>query len=185
MSNVRAQSVALTITGFALIAAGSASFFVGLFGIPRELSILVSICGVVLLLAGVAVLLFSLRPLRFKAPHLGLIVIVLLAIALHVYETYVNSPGGIGFLLWSSMPYALCVIVAALSTSSIPAVAGAVTAFLFDLGAHNDVFVHPTSSTAGLALLFVPLWNTLVFSPLAMFAAWSLRLRAGASEIAP
>jgi hypothetical protein len=171
--------VTTKIIGVLLFAIGSATFFAGLFGIPRDFSIPVAIGGVVLLIVGVAVVLFSLRPLRFRAPHFGVIVVVLLATALHAYECFGESSGGFGFLFWSLVPYALCLIVAALSASSIPALAGAIVALLFDLGAHNDVFVHPTSSTAGLALLFVPLWNTLVFVPLAMFAAWSLSLRAG------
>ena len=92
----------------------------------------------------------------------------------------------LGFFLWPLTPYALCLVVAGVSISSIPAVAGALTALLFDLDAHNHVFVHPTSSTAGLALLFVPLWNLLVFSPLAMLGTWLLlRLRAKANPNAP
>jgi membrane protein implicated in regulation of membrane protease activity len=72
------------------------------------------------------------------------------------------------------------------SKSAIPALAGAVVALLFDLLAHYEVFVHPTSSTAALALLFAPLWNTLVFSPIAILLTWQiLRRRAQRHEAAP
>ena len=170
------------------IATGVAVFFLGLFGIPQELSMYFAIGGVAVLFAGIALLLFALRGTRPKAPHFSVFVLVALGVALHAYENFTNysGPFSLGMFAWSLTPYALCVVVAALSPSSIPAVAGAVTALLFDFDAHNHVFVHPTSSTAGLILLFAPLWNTLVFVPLAMLAAWFLlRLRKRTNEIAP
>jgi len=180
--------VALKAIAFSVSAAGVAAFFVGLFGIPRDWSLELSVVGLALLLLGVAALLFTLRGTKIRRPHVGLFVVIAVAIALHAYEAFVRGSGEfyLGFFLWPLAPYALCLIVACLSASSIPAVAGAVTALLFDLVAHNDVFVHPTNSTAGLALLFVPLWNTLVFSPLAIFGAWLvLRLRPSAKADAP
>ena len=45
-------------------------------------------------------------------------------------------------------------------------------AFALDLLAHYDVFVNPTSSTAALALLVVPLWSALLFAPTVMLIAW-------------
>jgi len=174
--------------GLGIIVIGVTSFFIGLFGIPRELSIPIAAAGILLLVIGVAILLFTLRGVRAKAPHVSLIALIALAIGLHAYENFVKSSGAfsLGFFLWSLTPYALCLVVAWFSVSSIPAVAGAVVALLFDLDAHNHVFVNPTSSTAGLALIFVPLWNTLVFAPLAMLAAMLLlRLRPRTDEIAP
>ena len=180
--------MALRASGFILSAAGVAAFFVGLFGIPREWSLEVSIVGLALLLVGVVCLLFTLRGTRLRMPHASLLVLVAVAVALHAYEAFVKSSGtpSFGFFLWPLAPYVLCLIVATLSESSTPPAAGAVTALLFDLGAHYSVFVHPTSSTAGLALLFAPLWNTLVFSPVAMLGAWLLlRLRHSPKANAP
>ena len=180
--------MALRTLGLALIAAGVASFFVGLFGLASELSPQLSVCGVAVLVFGVVILIVGSRPLSTTAPHFSVFVLAGLAIALHAYENLpIKSVAfSVGVFLWSLAPYALCLIVAALSRSSIPAVAGAVIALIFDLNAHIQVFVHPTSSTAGLALLFVPLWNLLVFAPLAMLGAWLLlRLRPRANETAP
>jgi hypothetical protein len=67
--------------------------------------------------------------------------------------------------------------------AAIPALAGALIALLFDLLAHYQVFVHPTSSTAALALVFTPLWNTLIFSPIAMVLAWLVLRRRGQIRI--
>ena len=183
--------MALRIAGLAVAAVGVAAFFVGLFGIPQDRSLHISAVGVAFLTFGVAVLLFTLRRTSLRRPHLSLFVVVAIAVALHAYEAFVKSAGGVslvslGFFLWPLSPYALCVVVAGVSVSSIRAVAGALTALLFDLDAHDHVFVHPTSSTAGLAILFVPLWNLLVFSPLAMLGTWLLlRLRAKANPSAP
>ena len=176
--------------GLVVIAVGVAGLFLGLFGIPREESPQVAAGGVVLLVAGVILLLFGLRPLHLKAPHASVFVATVLAIALHAYENFPSedpSAFTAGMFAWSLAPYALCLFVASFSKSWIVPLAGAVTALLFDLKVHNDLFVNtPTSSTAGLALLFVPLWNLLVFAPLAMLAAWLLlRLRPHANETAP
>lgn len=176
------------IPGFILSAVGVAAFFIGLFGIPPQWSLQVSVAGLAFLLVGVAVVVFTLRRTRIRRPHMGLFAVVAVAVALHAYEAFAKSSGGpsLGFFLWALTPYILCLVVAAVSASSIPAVAGAVMALLFDLDAHDHVFVHPTSSTEALALLFVPLWNTLVFSPVAMLAAWFLlRLRSSAKTNAP
>jgi chromate transport protein ChrA len=61
----------------------------------------------------------------------------------------------------------------------VAAIAGAIVALLFDLVTHYDAFVNPKGSTAALALIFVPLWNTLVFSPVAIFVAWLFLRRRG------
>jgi hypothetical protein len=47
-----------------------------------------------------------------------------------------------------------------------------VVAFVFDLIATFDVFVHPTGSTAALALIFVPLWSALILCPAVMLILW-------------
>jgi hypothetical protein len=176
----------LRASGLGLSSVGVAAFYAGLFGIPREWSLEVSIVGLSLLVAGIAILLFAVRGTRLRMPHVSLFCVVAVAVALHAYETLGadSDQTSLGFFLWPLTPYAFCLVVAAVSASSIPAIAGAITALLFDLAAHYTVFVHPTSSTAGLALLFVPLWNTLIFSPLAMLGAWLLR-RLSAKANAP
>jgi hypothetical protein len=180
--------VSRTALAFAVSAVGVAAFFVGLFGIPGEGSVPVAAVGVLLLLAGVCSIFLKLRHAALHWPHWSLFLVVGGAVALHAYEALLRTGGdpSLAFFLWPLAPYVLCLVVAAVSASWIPPLAGAITALLFDLNAHNAVFVHPTSSTAGLALLFVPLWNLLVFSPLAMLAAWFiLWVRSKASANAP
>jgi len=165
-------------------------FVGGVFGIGGESfwgkygSLPLAVLGVAVFVAGLGTLLWASRRSTVSRPHVFVLMVTAIAIALHAYE---SLPGpSLVFFLWPLAPYALCLAVAAISKSSIPAGAGAVTALLFDINAHNAVFVHPTSSTAGLALLFVPLWNLLIYAPLAMIIAWFLlRLQRRVSNNAP
>jgi hypothetical protein len=165
--------------GIGLIATGVTGFFAGLFGLVGEHSIYLAALGSALLVSGLVVLVFALRKTTMLRPHASVIAVAVLGTALHAYESFGLADDGPspGFFLWGIFPYLLCLVVAMSSKSAVPAFAGAVVALLFDLLAHYQVFVHPTSSTAGLALLFTPLWNTLVFSPLAILVIWLIRRR--------
>ena len=111
--------------------------------------------------------------MQISRVHSYVYTVVGAAIALHAYEQCVKSADpSFGWLIWSLIPYALCLFVLSRSASSIPAALGVSVALAFDFLAHYEVFVSPTSSTAALALLFGPLWNMLLFSPLTMLAAW-------------
>jgi hypothetical protein len=173
-----------------MYALGVAMFVGGVFGIGGASlwgeygSLPLAVLGAAILLVGLGALLWASRRHTVSRPHVFVLVVTAIAIALHAYE---NLPGhSLGFFLWPLAPYVLCLVVAALSKSSIPAGAGATTALIFDLYAHNVVFVNPSSSTAGLALLFVPLWNLLIYAPAAMIIAWFiLRLRPQANSNAP
>ena len=179
--------------GLALYAAGVAMFVAGVFGIGGAFwgdygSLPLAIVGAAILLAGLAALIWASRRNTVSRPHVFVLVVTAVAIALHAYESRLGDSEGSSllFFLWPLAPYALCLIVSALSKSSIPAAAGAVTSLLFDLHAHNLVFVSPSSSTAGLALFFVPLWNLLIYAPAAMVIAWFiLRHRPQTNENAP
>ena len=101
------------------------------------------------------------------------LLVTALAITLHAYESLAKAAApSLGWFLWAMLPYAICLAVWARSSIGAPAVAGAIAALVFDLVAHYDVFIHPTSSTAALAMIFVPVWSTLLICPVAMFAVW-------------
>lgn len=111
--------------------------------------------------------------MRASPAHVVALSAVAIAAALHVYEQLAKSSApSVGWFLWSMLPYALCLIVLLRSRSGVPAALGAGVALALDLFAHYDVFVHPTGSTAALALIFVPLWSALIFAPVAMLVAW-------------
>jgi hypothetical protein len=107
-----------------------------------------------------------------RAPRLALVPIVL-GIALHLYEHVELSDDGfsLGFFLWSLLPYALCLCGLAMAWNPRSVAFGATVALAFDLLAHYSVFVRPTNSTAALVLLFMPLYNAILWIPAALLLA--------------
>jgi hypothetical protein len=98
---------------------------------------------------------------------------ILAGISLHRYEHVALSDNGfsLGFFLWSISPYGLCGAGLAMAWNPLSVGFAAAFALTFDLVAHYSVFVHPTSSTAPLILLFTPLYDTLLWIPAAMLLA--------------
>jgi hypothetical protein len=47
------------------------------------------------------------------------------------------------------------------------------------------VFIHPTTSTAPLAMMFVPLWSLLLFTPLGLSVGWLADRRIRSRESKP
>ena len=171
--------------GIGMLAVGVGAFLGGLYGVAGDLSLDLAGGAVLFFVSGLLLLLFSLRKTKIARPHISVVAVATLGVALHAYETFWLASDGpaFGFFLWALVPYAMCLIVAMTSKSAIPPLAGAVIALLFDLLAHYQVFVHPTSSTAALTLVFTPLWNTLIFSPIAMVLAWLVLRRRGQIRI--
>jgi hypothetical protein len=108
-----------------------------------------------------------------RGAYLTALVPILLGAALHLYEHVGLSDNGfsLGFFLWSLLPYGLCVAGLALSWRPLSVAFAASVALAFDLLADYSVFIHPTSSTAPLVLLFMPLYSTVLWIPLAMLLA--------------
>jgi hypothetical protein len=171
--------------GIAVVAVGVATNLGGVFGIAGERSMFLFAAGVAILISGAVVLVYAGRNVAMVPPHFSVIAIAAIGAALHAYESLWQAAGGpsLGFLFWGLTPYFLCLFVAMSSKSPAPAAVGAAIALLFDLLAHYRVFVRPTSSTAALALVVTPLWNTLAFAPLGILVTWlTLRGRAQLSE---
>ena len=110
---------------------------------------------------------------RIRGTYVVAIVPLVLGIALHLYEHVALSDNGfsLGFFLWSISPYGLCGAGLAMAWNPLSVGFAAAFALTFDLVAHYSVFVHPTSSTAPLILLFTPLYDTLLWIPAAMLLA--------------
>jgi len=111
--------------------------------------------------------------MALSASRIAALAVMSMAVLLHAYEQVANStPPSIGWFLWSMLPYGVCLLFLLRSRSGVPGATGAGVALVWDAITHYEVFVHPTSSTAALALIFVPLWSALLFSPIAMLIAW-------------
>jgi hypothetical protein len=77
----------------------------------------------------------------------------------------------VGWWLWASTPYLFCLVISCFSVTRGAAIAGALVALLFDGYTHYSVAMSK-SSTAAIAYIYSPLWNTLVFAPAAILVAW-------------
>lgn len=161
--------------GLSVLTCGIALIFLGLYTNARVLWPFGSGLGVLLLFGGLLTFLFTLRGERMTAPHWLAIVLAVLALGLHVYENAFMRTGAfsIGFLLWSLMPYGLCLVASSFSGTRIAAIAGAFVALSFDLMVHYAVFMNPREFNVASAflLIFAPLCNTLIFCPLAIVIA--------------
>jgi hypothetical protein len=175
-----ARKLALTI-----LAAGVVAFVAGVYGVTGpEFSILLAGSGLLALLFGTGFLLSAARPWRLSVPHPYVVGIAVAAAALHAYEHVYKSVGdpSVGFLLWAMVPYFLCLSLSAFPGTRAPVIAGGAVALAFDLWGHYSVFFNPKGSTAALALLFIPLWSTIIVVPLATFIAWSVFHRRRSSQ---
>src|SRR5687768_9191700 len=107
-----------------------------------------------------------------KRGHLVAAGLVLFGIALHAYTGLVESTSfSLPFWLWSICPYVIggLLIVASPSHVFIGALALVAVA---DLLFFRSIFTYPTSSTASIALVFMPAWNLLVIGPIGALLAW-------------
>ena len=118
-----------------------------------------------------------------------LLLVVAVAAALHIYQFAVVFEGvpPLGVLalsVWSLTPYILCLLVAWVSVSSVPACVGASSALCFDIAMHVTV-VTSDASTRGLGFMFMPLWNLVLITPLAMLLTWLAVRRGNTGADAP
>ena len=95
--------------------------------------------------------------------------LVVAAAVLHGYEWSVldGEAAQLLFFLWSMAPYIVCVLVLILSSTALHVISAAAVALVLDGLTHYSV-VTSDNSTASLAFLWTPIWNTLIFVPLAM-----------------
>jgi len=160
--------------GLTMIATGVVFSVLGIYGVVGQFSILFAGVGILVLVIGTSLFIFALRPIILSRPHPYVMIITAVAVALHAYENIFESSGrfSVGSLFWSLTPYALCLVISAFPTTKTATVTGAVVALAFDSLVHYEVFVNPKNSTAALDLLFMPLWNCIIFAPLATYVAW-------------
>jgi hypothetical protein len=78
-----------------------------------------------------------------------------------------RSGGGFGL-----SPYIACALLLGLLKRPHAAAGALLVPAIMDAGNYYSVFIYPTSSTAGLGMIFVPLWNLAVFVPLGGALGW-------------
>ncbi len=97
------------------------------------------------------------------------LIFIAIGVLLHLYTIFFKAEGDlneflIGLLLWSVIPYAVLLVLLRLKNET-RALCATVAVLFVDISAYLAVFVFPQSSTASLALLWMPLWNLLLSIP--------------------
>lgn len=101
------------------------------------------------------------------------VVLMLFGLTLHTYTEFVQATSfSSGFWLLSLGPYICAAIILFLLRRPYVAAGALVLPALLDAGAYYSALIHPQSSSAGLGLLFVPIWNLLLFAPLGGVLGW-------------
>jgi hypothetical protein len=78
----------------------------------------------------------------------------------------------VGLFVWSSLPYLLGILLACVLKRPIIAFCGMLMPLVLDCFNIYGVFVTSTSSTAVVALLWMPLWNILMIQPVGLAIGW-------------
>jgi hypothetical protein len=96
--------------------------------------------------------------------------LIVAAAVLHGYEHRVLSAETSEwlFFLWSMAPYIACLLILILSAESVHVISASAVALALDGLMHYSV-VTSDNSTAVLGFVWMPLWNTIIFVPLAMW----------------
>jgi hypothetical protein len=82
------------------------------------------------------------------------------------------SLGALGVALWAMLPYVVHRLLARRSADPWPLAVGGAAILAGDLYIRAEVFLFPRGSTAAIALLFSPLWLTVVALPAGLALGW-------------
>lgn len=97
------------------------------------------------------------------------LIIISCAVVLHIATAFQSASGfsgfTIGLLLWSIFPYGIALALSYALERKRIVLWGLIPIFLFDLLMFGEVFIFPSSSTASIGLLFMPLWNLVLILP--------------------
>ncbi len=123
-------------------------------------------------------------------PRITAIGVISLGVVLHLYTGFFRGDGGFDLfkaklLFFSCVPYFICTIIVFLKKDDIIVLFGAGFPLVLDLFMHYSVFINPTSSTAALGLLFMPIWNIVVFMPLGFLFGFCLKRFVFKKELNP
>jgi hypothetical protein len=105
--------------------------------------------------------------------------VVAFGLIIHVY-TYIFKAQNkfdfetFGFLLMALMPYIICLIIILTKNNSVMPLTGSILPLLIDTFTYYSVFIKPSSSTASLALLWMPIWNMLLILPLGLLIGYGI-----------
>jgi hypothetical protein len=104
---------------------------------------------------------------------------VTIGISLHVFVAVADFAGQVpalsfALLAWASLPYLIGILLMFGVRRPIISLCAVLAPLIVDVMDIGSTYIAPHSSTAGLNLLWIPLWNMIVVQPTACFIAWIL-----------
>jgi hypothetical protein len=121
----------------------------------------------------------SMKPIERVATSL-----IAFGVVLHTYEHAIEVERfSVAIWLWSLSPYIVATKILVRFRHAHAATGALAVPVLLDVMTFFSVFVSPKGSTAGLAMLFTPLWNRLVFVPLGAAMGRWVRNRSNADAL--
>ncbi len=107
------------------------------------------------------------------------LIVIAAAMLLHAYTGFFKGSRefisvNLGRIVWSWLPYLVCLLIAVGRRNPVIPLCGAFLPLIMDLILYDSVFIHPTSSTAAIGLLFMPLYNLALFMPLGLLIGFFL-----------
>jgi hypothetical protein len=119
-----------------------------------------------------------------KPIQIWAMLLITFGVALHTYTAFIEASSfSFGFWLWSLCPYIVGCVLLGLVHQSHAATGALILPAIMDAGTFYSVFIAPGSSTDALGLLFVPLWNLVVFVPLGGAVGWWVGKRLGENAL--
>jgi hypothetical protein len=109
--------------------------------------------------------------------RISALTIIAAGMLLHTYTGFFKTSGEIDLFSlkitgFSWLPYLVCLVLAIAIRNPLIPLCGAILPLILDLMMYYSVFIHPTSSTAAIGLLFMPLWNLVLFMPIGLLAGF-------------
>jgi len=163
---------------FSAVALGVVLIVAGVYGWLGEVSILAAGVGLLVSLVGVGGLLSTQSRANLRRPHLVVYGILVVAIVFHVFQNLrmMSADFSLGWFLWALLPYSLVLALSFFKGTRRAVIAAGVLALAFDAWSLYEVS-RSTSSTAAIAFIWIPLWNTIFVVPIVTFLAWLLMRR--------
>lgn len=105
--------------------------------------------------------------------------IAILGPLFHAYIALFKLDGGVSnftlqLLAWSSLPYVVALLLVWRIRRPMIPLMGVIPPLVMDVANYYSVFIRPTSSTAAIGLLWIPLWNLVLFMPAGLFLGWAI-----------
>ena len=166
------------VASFAAVALGVVLILAGIYGWAGEASVFFAAAGLVVSLMGVVGLLSTQSRGNLRRPHGAVYVLLVVAAVFHVLQNLrmMSADFAPGWFLWTLLPYGLVLALSFFEGTRRAVIPGGVFALAFD-GWNLYEVARSASSTAVLAFIWVPLWNTMVVVPIATFLAWLIMRR--------